>query len=341
MNDCLFSQTNQIPIDGIGCFSNFSHAWVHDYLISHQNENYKNRKNTEYRPSVEFPHFNACDSADVNGKRLLGIYKDEKQSHGKHGSMMKIIWNFCKTRVLVASFFWTLSTIFSLLAPVVFLKLTLDVLEVEANERNTNAANETITIKNNLEPKENNNIYLFKLFEFQLLSFYGRFTCASYMLAFIVCLYIEKILHNITLWLNLRTSIRIRTGVLSATYRKIIKSSVVNNIAPHQILTDDVLNDVMELVNHLTKIVGTFVAIFLTLFASVFLLGNPGVWPIFACIGFFCVPIVLAKISTNRLKKCSHYLQKKITLIIDFVLNFKSIKIHSLSYEYIKRFYCE
>lgn len=316
----LISQNNEIPVDSVGCFQNLSFVWVRDYLILYQGENMKKSE-----VPVTFP---ISDSADVNGKRLLSIYKDEKQTHGKHGSMMKIIWNFCKTRVIVASFFWTLSTIFSLLAPAVFLKMNLDVLKAESESKNS-------TLTNNTE----NQIFLFKLFQFQL-SFYARSECVIYMIAFIACFFASKLFHNITLWLNLRTSIRLRSGVLAVTYRKAMKSSVLNNIAPHQILTDDIDN-LMELVNHLSKIVGTIIAVILSLVASIVLLKGPGVWPVFASIGFFCIPIVLAKISTNHLKKCSHYLQKKITLILDFVFNFKDIKIHSLSYEYIKHFYCE
>lgn len=274
----------------------------------------------------------------MNGKRLLGIYKDEKQSHGKHGSMLKIIWNFSKTRVLVASFFWTLSTIFSLLAPVLFLKMTLDLLDAEGNHSNNLLINATnVTDGSEIHEKE---IFLFKLFQFQLI-FYGRFMCVFYMMGFICCFFMAKIFDSITLWLNARTSIRLRSAVLAATYRKVLKSSVLNNIAPHQILTDNDLENLVLLVNHLTKLVGNIIAIILSLIASIVLLKGPGVWPIFASIGFFFIPIILAKISTNRLRKCSHYLQKKITLLIDFVLNFKDIKIHSLSYEYIKHFYCE
>lgn len=311
-------------MDSIGCFKNLSFVWVRDYLISH--EGGENMKKTEV--PVRTP---LSDSADVNGKRLLSIYKDEKQTHGKHGSMMKVIWNFCKTRVIVASFFWTLSTIFSLVAPVVFLKMTLDVLKAESMSKNDTTANSTGSYESQ--------IILFKLFQFHL-KFYARSECVIYMIAFITCFFMSKIFDNITLWLNLRTSIRLRSGVLAATYRKAMMSSVLNNIAPHQILTDDIDN-IMDLVNHLTKIVGTVIAVILSLVASIVLLKGPGVWPVFASIGFFCIPIVLAKISTNHLKKCSHYSQKKITLILDFVYNFKDVKIHSLSYEYIKHFYCE
>lgn len=160
------------------------------------------------------------------------------------------------------------------------------------------------------------------------------------MSAFVGCLLVAKILASITTWMNLRTSIRLRTGLIAATYEKALKSSIMNNIAPHQILTDDI-DTLMEFVNHLTKITGIVIALIIAFIASITLLGGPGVWPIFASIGFFCAPIVLAKLSKNKMRKSSHYLQKKIALIHDFCMNYKDIIVHSLSYEYIKHFYCE
>jgi len=258
----------------------------------------------------------------VNGKRLLGIYKDEKQSHGKHGSMFKVAWNFCKTRIIISSIFYTLSTLSALSAPVFFLKLTLDQLDAEPD------TNKNGTYRN-----------IFKLFEFTF-NFYGRWKCIYLMLGFISCLIVAIIFKGITNWLNLRTAIRLRSAVLAATYRKAMKSSITNNIAAHQILTDDIEN-VMQLVDYMTRILGTIIAVILAIVASAVLLHGPGIWPILAAIGFFCIPIILAKISTNRLRKSMHYLLRKMTIIEDFCINFRDISVHALTYDYIKQFYCK
>lgn len=270
------------------------------------------------------------DRADVNGKRLLGIYKDEKQTKGKHGSMMKIAWNFCKTRVIIASIFYTLSTLFAICAPVIFLNFALNTLE---NEEAPIVLNVTQSVTSN------STVEMFKVLQFNF-SFRGRFECMYYMLGFAVCSFLSKMFGSITNWLNLRTAIRLRSAVLSATFRKSIKSSIVNNISTHQILTDDVDN-MMSLVDYLTKILGTVIAMILGLVASIVLLRGPGVWPIFAAIGFFCIPVLLAKISTNRIRKSMHYLVRKMTVVESFCINFKDIIIHAMAYDYIKQFYCE
>lgn len=268
------------------------------------------------------------DRADVNGKRLLGIYKDEKQTKGKHGSMMRVAWNFCKTRVIIASIFYTLSTLSALCAPVILLKLTLDSLEQDSVINNTTATPSNETISD-----------LFKIAKFSF-SFQLRFECFYFMLGFAACFFASKIFLSITNWLNLRTAIRLRTAVLSATFRKSIRSSIINNISTHQILTDDV-DSMMDLVDYLTRILGTIIAMILALAASIVLLSGPAVWPIFAAIGFYCIPVVLAKISTNRLRKSMHYLLRKITVIESFCVNFKDVMVHAMAYDYIKQFYCE
>lgn len=273
------------------------------------------------------PPFN--DRADVNGKRLLGIYKDEKQTRGRHGSMMKVAWIFCRTRVIIASIFYTLSTLSALCAPVIFLKKTLGDIEKEnlnRSELELISANSTVT-------------EMFKVL-YPTFNFYARSHGALMMLAFAFCLLMSKIFSTITSWLNLRTAIRLRSGVIAATYRKSIKSSILNNIASHQVLTDDV-NYIMELVDHQTKITGTIIAMILSLVASILLLKGPGVWPIIGSILFFIVPLILARISANRLRKSMHYLARKMTVIESFCTNFKDIIIHGMTYNYVKQFYGE
>lgn len=321
-----------MPVDAIGCCSNLSFFWVRDYLLMANDdptmESASNRKKYDLKL---MPTYN--DRANMNGKRLLGIYKDEKQSRGKHGSMMKVAWNFCKTRVIIASIFYMLSTLSALCAPVIFLKLTLNSLESESPSKNISShemerltANETISD-------------LFKIIRFDF-SFQIRPDCLYYMIGFAACFFTSKLFDSITSWLNLRTAIRLRTAVLAATFRKSIKSSIVNNISTHQILTDDV-GYMMDLVDYLTKILGTIIAMILALAASIVLLSGPGVWPILAAVGFFCIPVVLAKISTNRLRKSMHYLSRKMTVIESFCVNFKDVMIHAMAYDYIKQFYCE
>lgn len=258
-----------------------SFLWVRKFLITHNDplsDSLQNRKKYEI-PVI--PSFS--DRADINGKRLLGIYKDEKQSRGKHGSMMRVAWKFCRTRIIISSFFYMLSILSALVAPVIFLRMTLENLEKEAMTANntTHSENEEL----NSRTYENS----FKILEFSF-KFYGRFDCIFLMLSFAGCYFTSSIFKSITNWLNLRSAIRLRTAVLAASYRKVMKSSVTNNISAHQVLTDDVDN-MIALVDYLTKIFGTLIGIIMAFIASIVLLNGPGVWPLLTIIGYFCIPV--------------------------------------------------
>lgn len=258
--------------------------WVRKFLITHNDDplsdSLQNRKKYEI-PVI--PSFG--DRADINGKRLLGIYKDEKQSRGKHGSMMRVAWKFCRTRVVISSFFYMLSILSALVAPVIFLRMTLETLEKE-----TILTNNTTDTDSSQELNSRTNESIFKIMEFSF-KFYGRFDCILLMLSFAGCYFTSIILKSISNWLNLRTAIRLRTAVIAASYRKVMKSSVTNNISAHQVLTDDVDN-MIALVDYLTKIFGTLIGIIMAFIASMVLLNGPGgLWPLLTIFGYFCIPV--------------------------------------------------
>lgn len=136
-----------LPLDSTGCFSNLSFLWVRKFLIKQDNKNVVNcLESLEHRKKYKIPRTVLSDRADINGKRFIGIYKDEKQTRGKkNGSMLRVAWHFCKTRIIFASIFYAFSTFFALLGPVLFLTLTLDLLEGENLNSNGTLINQNMT----------------------------------------------------------------------------------------------------------------------------------------------------------------------------------------------------
>lgn len=133
---------------------------------------------------------------------------------------------------------------------------------------------------------------MFKLLEFDL-NFYGRFNCIYFMIGFMLCYFMSIILKCITNWINLRTAIRLRSGIIGATYKKIMKSSVKNQISSHQILSfvNDESDVIIGLVDNGSKIIGTVFGVLISLIASVVLLHLPGLWPILGVVGFFVLQV--------------------------------------------------
>lgn len=108
-----------------------------------------------------------------------------------------------------------------------------------------------------------------------------------------LCYFTSILLKCITNWINLRTAIRLRTGIIGATYKKVIKSSVKNQIASHQILSfaNDESEIILALVDNGSKIIGTIFGVLISLVSSVVLLHLPGLWPLLGVIGFFVIQV--------------------------------------------------
>lgn len=72
------------------------------------------------------PLLPASDRCEPNAKRLLGLYKYEEQSRGRIGaSMTRVAWQFCRTRVLLATALHTLAHCMAVLMLAVFLQLAM------------------------------------------------------------------------------------------------------------------------------------------------------------------------------------------------------------------------
>jgi hypothetical protein len=138
---------------------------------------------------------------------------------------------------------------------------------------------------------------MFKLFDLDLY-FYGRFSCIYLMIGFMLCYFSSILLKSMTNWINLRTAIRLRTAIIGATYRKVMKSSITNKIAPHQILSyADVESEIiLGLVDNGSKIIGTIAGVLISLISSVVLLNLPGLWPLLGILGCFFIPVSFSRI---------------------------------------------
>lgn len=77
-------------------------------------------------PDPVVPLLPATDRCEPNAKRLLGLYKYEEQSRGRIGaSMTRVAWQFCRTRVLLATALHTLAHCMAVLMLAVFLQLAM------------------------------------------------------------------------------------------------------------------------------------------------------------------------------------------------------------------------
>ena len=254
--------TGDIPIDNVGCLSNVTFLWVRQFLIPRNEQPQYTNLPLNTNQVHLLPKGTYRDGCEINSKRLLGIYKDEITTKGEQAvSLLRVVWKFCSTRILVASVFHILTTLFGLLG--------------------------LYSLKNVIEPMTEippNESYSFDW------SAFGHLT------AFLICFILVILLKNIVNWINLRTAIRLRTGILTACYKKAMKSCMVHNISAHQMMNffNEEGDSIFNLVENGTNIIGIVISVILCLVFAVILLGLPGILPFIPIIG-----VMILIVSTN------------------------------------------
>lgn len=106
-----------------------------------------------------------------------------------------------------------------------------------------------------------------------------------------LCFFGWFFLKSVCHWINLRTAVRIRNGILAAVYKKTMKSLVNYRISPHQIMS--LVNEESEIIFSFVEngaiIFGTIIGVVLCLLSALILLGVVGIWPLFGIFGLFVI----------------------------------------------------
>lgn len=102
---------DQIPTDNIGCCSNTSFFWTRKFL--------KDQNEIEGEEG-SIPRASNSDGAEINAKRFMGKFKDNVQRYGSAKcSIFKVVFQFCSTRIIIATIFHIFAVVFEILGPVI------------------------------------------------------------------------------------------------------------------------------------------------------------------------------------------------------------------------------
>lgn len=111
----------------------------------------------------------------------------------------------------------------------------------------------------------------------------------GYSVGISLCFFGWYFLKSVCHWINLRTAVRLRNGILAAVYKKTMKSLVNYRISPHQIMS--LVNEESEIIFSFVEngaiIFGTVIGVVLCLLSALILLGAAGIWPLFGIFGLF------------------------------------------------------
>ncbi|XP_063695776.1 uncharacterized protein LOC134827149 [Culicoides brevitarsis] len=297
---------DQIPVDGIGCCSNTSFFWARKFI----------------KPEIEgeescVPHAAVADGAELNAKRLLGKFKDNYQGYGSEKcSMLKVAFQFCSTRVIIAMIFHVLAVIFEILGPTICLKLFFDAIHdypfLELQEDLLSESQEV--------PKDD---------DAELLTMPKEYLLIYAVLGFGLSLPLAFFFKFMTTSFNLRTANRLRTAILAAMFKQSLKTRLSNDIAVHQIMTFTAEDGeyIFNLLEQGTLIVGILIGVIIASVASIFLLGFPGIWPLIVIFPLFIILTFMAKISTQYNLRAESVNAEKLTIVEELLSNFRNVKL--------------
>lgn len=340
--------TKDLPVDNVGCVSNSSFSWVRKFLITpKQQQTYHslptNAANTASNDAFLLPVRPFSDSCEENCRRLLGIYKYEENLNGrKKVSMFKVVWRFTRTRLLIASLFQCLAVLLAFMGLLVFSNLTIESMQTVVTRSCANCS--AISNCSNVPAmilgiQFSMNRYVCNSTA-KVDASDGRGDRLSLSMGVFLCFFMAFMFNSVKNWLNLRTAIRLRTAILSSVYKRAMKSSVINQVSAHQIITmaNEESESVFQIVQSGVQMIGIVFGIVLSFVSGLILLSLSGILPLVGSLPLLLLLLVTGTISKTYYRKFLSYGALKLSTLEDICVNFKNVKTLQLETILSKRF---
>ncbi|XP_062535877.1 ATP-binding cassette sub-family C member 12-like isoform X2 [Armigeres subalbatus] len=325
-----------LPVDNVGCLSNSSFSWVRKFLItSEQQRNYQslpmNANSASSNDAFLLPKQPFSDSCEENCRRLLGIYKDEESLNGrKKVSMFKVVWRFTKTRLLIASMFHCLAILLAFAGLHVFANLTIESMQTvvakgcancSAISNCSNVPAMILGIQFSMNRDVCNSTAT-------VMASDGRTDRLLLSIGVFLCFFVAFLFNSVKNWLNLRTSIRLRTAILSSVYKRAMKSSITNQVSAHQIMTmaNEESESIFQIVQSVVHMIGIIFGTVLSFISGLWLLSFSGILPIVGSLPLLLLLLLTGTISKTYYRKFLSFGALKLSTVEDLLLNFKNIK---------------
>lgn len=112
--------SNDLPLENSGCFNYFTVGWITGYMVK------------AFRSGLGFTdlfRLSANDESKDTASRLQRLWDEEQETAKKSNrepSLARAVFHFCKSRICLSVFFFSLSVTLQFLAPSVVLKMILE-----------------------------------------------------------------------------------------------------------------------------------------------------------------------------------------------------------------------
>lgn len=335
-------------MDSVGCISNSSFSWVRKFLITaKQQQTYQSlptsANNASSNDAFLLPKRPFSDSCEENCRRLLGIYKYEESLNGrKKVSMFKVVWRFTRTRLLIASLFQCLAILLAFVGLLVFSNFTIESMQTvmskscascSAISNCSNVPEMILGIRFGMNRDVCNSTV-------EVIASDGRRDRLLLSLGVFLCFFMAFMFNSVKNWLNLRTAIRLRTAILSSVYKRAMKSSVVNQVSAHQIMTmaNEESESVFQIVQSGVQMIGIVFGTILSFVSGLSLLSLSGILPLVGSLPLLLLLLITGTISKTYYRKFLSYGALKLSTVEDICVNFKNVKTLQLETILSKRF---
>lgn len=249
----------------------------------------------------------------------------------KRVSMTKVIWRFARTRLLIATLFHCLALLMTFLGVALFSNLTVESMQTvvakscqkcAAISNCSNAPPPILGISLEINQNMCNSTA-------QLVASEGLSDRLLLSLGVFLCYLSAMILNSVRNWLNLRTSIRLRTAVLSSIYKRTMKSSIANHVSAHQIMTtaNEESDVIIQIVEALMQLIGVTFGFSLAILTGFLLLPVSGMFPLLGILPLLPLLLLTGNVSKRYYRKFLAYGANKISILEDICINFKNVKL--------------
>ncbi|XP_065575823.1 ATP-binding cassette sub-family C member 5-like isoform X3 [Artemia franciscana] len=273
-----------MPLDKAGFFSFMTFSWMWKFI------------KIAYERGLEpndLPVCSQLDSCEYNSQRFAHLWLEELRCQGRQkASLGRVMWRFCRTRVLITMGIFLLSLTLGFLGPTIFMRKLLEYAE---------------------DPEAHVSDGLI------------------WAILLVICEFGRTFSFALVWGINYRTGIRLRSAVLSVLYQKLVKLPNLGDKSIGEIVnifSNDGIR-IFEVVIYATLIVGgPFVAIIATFYIYI-LLGPHALFGILTFLIFYPVQYGMSRL-TGYLRKLSvKSTDSRVRLMNEVLTSIKLIKMYA------------
>ncbi|XP_043913166.1 multidrug resistance-associated protein 5-like [Protopterus annectens] len=283
MNNLLYMYSH--PVDNAGFLSYMTFTWLTPLA-------WKTFKYSVLNPE-DLWKVSPGEASEVNSKRFLKLWQEELCKYGKKkASMLRVIWNFCQARCLLAMGFLIVSMIAGFCCPAFLIRRFL--------QYSSNAENDKLT----------GLLLVLGIFLLQI--------CQSWILGLVSAI-------------NYRTGARLKAAVISLSFEKVLQLRNARDVEVGKLINMCTTDSqyIRDMVAAGCVIACVPLILLLGLIYTIVFLGAAGILALAAFIFFYPSLIFVSRLLAKLRKKCVSMTDRRVQKMTELLKYIKFIKVNA------------